>query len=110
MKALLLLLTAAILTLTGCVAGPYSYGYNSYGSSFSYQTQSYQPAQQTYYSSNRPYLGYGCNRNVVVGPQYYKGTDYGYGYNNVQYKNYSNAPLVIRRPGASTMIIPKSWD
>lgn len=107
MKATLLTLLAVVtLTLTGCVVpydGSYSgsYSYNSYGYNVGYQT-----ANQPYYQ-NQSYVN-------VVGPQYNRAYE---GYNggcnnqyNTQYRNYSNAPVIVERPGRTNIIVPKSWD
>ena len=95
MKALLLLLTAATLTLTGCVVPCTEYSY-----------QSYRPAQRPFYQSNRSYCdGY---QTYTVGPQYRRAVDNGYG--PARYKNYSDAPVIVKRPGQSNIIVPHSWD
>ena len=111
MKALLSALAITTLAMTGCAAGPYdsscSYGrsYQPAGNTYYDYNHTYRPAQTTYYPSRQRY--YDCDRTVVVGPQYYRGTDNSWG--AVRYKNYSDAPLVIKRPHG-TVIIPKSWD
>ena len=94
MKALLLLLTAATLTLTGCAVPCTDYSY-----------QSYRPAQRPFYQSNRSYCdGY---QTYTVGPQYRRAYDSGWG--QTSYKNYSDAPVIVNRPGGN-IVVPRSWN
>ena len=95
MNALLLLLTAATLTLTGCVV-----------LCTDYSSQSYRPAQRPFYQSNRSYCdGY---QTYTVGPQYRRAYNSGWG--QTSYKNYSNAPVVVSSLSRRTnLIIPQTW-
>jgi len=97
MKALLSALAITTLAMTGCVAGPYD-TYCSY--------QTYQPANQVYYPSQRSY--YQCNQVYVDTPQFYRAVDYGCG--ATRYKNYSGTPVVVDRPGRSSVVVPQSWN
>lgn len=96
MKALLLLLAVTTLAMVGCVAGPYTaaYSYNN----------SYPLGNQPYYPGN-------CDLSqvTVVGPQYYRAYDNNYNNCNTQYRNYSDAPVIVNRPGGN-IVVPRSWN
>ena len=110
MKAPLLTLLAAItLTLTGCVAGPYdaSYSYQSQSYRPAY-TQQYVPAHREYHQAHHQYQpSYRHQQVTIAGPQYYRVQETSC--RPTRYKNYSDAPIIVERPGGN-IIIPQSWD
>jgi hypothetical protein len=99
MKSLFALSILCVLGLTACGTNGYYYGSSSAGY---YQRPSYY--QPSYPRSGRCYN----QDNIVVGPQYYVTRNNYPG--PVNYRNYSDAPVVVRSPYGSSRIIPKSWD
>lgn len=99
MKAILTLVSLATLFLTGCVSGG---SYTSYSTGRSYSAY----ASTGYVYPTRPY--WQQQRTFFVGPQYYKTYDSRCG--NVQYRNYSSAPVNVVRPDRSVITVPRSWN
>lgn len=64
-----------------------------------------------YYGGNNNRRGNGCyqpQNAYIVGPQYYVAQQPAT-YYPVQYRNYSNAPVVIRQGCGQSIIVPNSW-
>ncbi len=102
MKTILALVALSTLFLSGCVSGG-SYTYSSYTTGR--YSNAYVPGGYSY--PTRPYQQI-RRETYFVGPQYYKVYDDRCG--NIQYKNYTDAPVVVNQSRGSTMIIPRSWD
>jgi hypothetical protein len=104
MKKMLLTLSLVATATLNCQAGP-SWGVSlSNGSGFYWNSinRCSRPIVMPY--RERCYVQ---SDIVFQGPQYYRvhGVPHG-----TRIRNYTDAPLVITRPGGSRQIIPKSWD
>jgi hypothetical protein len=99
MKTILALILLSAFCLTGCATDGYyrpSYGY--------YQQQTFvHPYRRPHYPSQCT-----ADAHLPVGPQYYK-TQVNYP-GPMNFKNYSNAPVVVQSPYGPNRIVAPSWD